>query len=260
MKGDICMEKLSGNHIQKARHLFEDFNFYQPVIFSIFENQYDGFIYTDDQSKLNWALLQTPFLQHIIAGKPTNDCEPILEDILFSIILNEQNEKEIVVFHNNNEWNDIMERIFKKRNGVSDSRKIFQFSYKNYNTISRLSIPNNVKIITEKSIILPFGLKETWSAKLLLNEQIISHCDAIMVGKNMAEIDIGTEEAFRGKGYATIVAMALIDKLLEDKITPCWSTWPFREESQHISQKLGFVLLPDIKAWIWLESMQKNNV
>jgi ribosomal-protein-alanine N-acetyltransferase len=31
------MKKLIGAEIQKARHLFEGLNFYQPVIFSIFE-------------------------------------------------------------------------------------------------------------------------------------------------------------------------------------------------------------------------------
>jgi hypothetical protein len=254
------MVELVGDDIQKARHLFEDFEFYQPVIYSIFENQYDGFIYTDNENKMNWALLETPFLQHIIAGKPTNDCESNLEDILFSIILNKQNEKEIVVFHNNDEWNIMLERIFKKRNGVSILRKIFHFSLEKYSKINHLNAPNDCKKIIKKCMVLPCGHKESWSVKLLFEGQIVSHCDAIMVGKNMAEIDIGTEEAFRGKGYATIAAMTLIDKLLEEKITPCWSTWSFRVESQHICQKLGFVPQQDVKAWIWMESMQNENI
>ena len=45
------MDKLVGNNIQMARGLFEDFNFYQAIIFSIFENQFDGFIYTNDKDK-----------------------------------------------------------------------------------------------------------------------------------------------------------------------------------------------------------------
>jgi hypothetical protein len=251
------MDKLIGAEIQRARHLFAGLNFYQPVIFSIFEEQYDGFIYTDNQSELNWALLQTPFLQHIIVGKPTNDCESILEEILFSIILNEQNEKEIVVFFDNEGWNGILERIFKKRNGVSEFRKIFSFSSEKYNKINHLSVPNNVQIITEKCKVLPNSRKDSWMAKMLLGDKIISHSAALMVGKNMAEIDIETDEAFRGKGYATITAMALIDRLLEDKIIPCWSAWPFRIESQHIALKLGFVPQPDVIAWIWLKSMQE---
>jgi hypothetical protein len=253
------MDKLVENDVKKVKSLFDDFNFYQPVIFSVFEGQYDGVVYTNDENNVSWALLETPFLQHIIAGKPTNDCECVLENILFSIILDKQHEKEIVVIHNNNEWDLILEQIFKKRNGVSDHRKIFSFSSEKYSKINHLNVPNGFQMITEKCIVLPFSKKETWSAKLLFEGKIVSHCDAIMVGKNMAEIDIGTEEDFRGKGYATITAMALIDKLLENKIIPCWSTWPFRIESQHICQKLGFEPKPDVKAWIWMESMQKEN-
>ena len=78
-----------------------------------------------------------------------------------------------------------------------------------------------------------------------------------MLGRSIAEIDISTDESFRGKGYATIAGIKLIEKLLEEKITPSWSAWPFRIESQHIALKLGFIPQPDVKAWIWLESMQK---
>ena len=253
------MKKLVGNDIQKTRYLFDEFNFYQPFIFSIFENQYDGSVYVDNHEKINWALLQTPFLQHVIAGKPTDECESIIEDILFSSILNEQNEKEIVVFYNNNEWDCILKNIFSRRNGVSDSRKIFGFSQEKFMQLNEIPIPDDIQVVIEKCKVLPFSKIDTWSVKILFENEVVSHCDSIMVGKNMAEIDIFTVESFRGKGYASIAGIKLIKKLLGNKITPCWSTWPFRIESQHIALKLGFTSQPDIKAWIWLESMQNNK-
>lgn len=253
------MDKLIGNDIQKARHLFDNFCFYQALIFSIFENQYDGCIYTEDKDKLNWVVLQTPFLQHIVAGKPTNGCESILEEILFSYILNEQHQKEIVVFYDNYEWNEILKQVFQKHNGVSDIRKLYVLSIENYKKIERKPVPNDIQIIIEKCKPLPNCLKDTWSAKVLLEGKIVSHCDAIMIGKNMAEIDIGTDEAFRGKGYASIASICLIDKLLENNLTPCWASWPFRIESQHIALKLGFVPQPDVTAWIWLEEFENKN-
>lgn len=251
------MIKLCGNDIQKSRHLFENFDFYQPFIFSIFENQFDGFVYVDKIEDMNWALLQTPFLQHIIAGKPTEGCESIIEEILFSIVLKEQTEEEIVIFNNNYVWDNILKGIFEKRKGVSDSRKIFNFSFENLVKIKDTKVPENIEILTEKCITFPNSKFNTWSTKILYDKNIVSHCDAVMVGKNMAEIDIGTDEHYRGKGYATIAAIKLIEKLLEEKIIPCWSTWTFRLESQHIAIKLGFIPQPDVKAWIWLKSMQE---
>lgn len=102
---------------------------------------------------------------------------------------------------------------------------------------------------------MPDSRADTWCVKLLYDGREVSHCNAIMVGRGKAEIDIETDEAFRGKGYATLAATLLIDKLLENNLTPTWSTWPFRVESQHIAQKLGFVSQPDAKAWIWMEGM-----
>ena len=96
---------------------------------------------------------------------------------------------------------------------------------------------------------------DTWSARLLIVEQEVSHCKAIMVGKGMAEIDIFTDERYRNKGFATETAIILMDRLLEHNLTPAWSTWPFSVESQHVARKLGFVAEPDAKAWIWMENL-----
>ncbi|MBN2851300.1 MAG: GNAT family N-acetyltransferase [Clostridia bacterium] len=248
------MKKISGNDILKVKYLFEEYKSNLPVIHSVFECQYDGSAYVDDLENLHWAILCTPFMQHFIAGNPTDGCLHILEDILFSCILEEQDEKEIVIFASE-KWNDILDEIFKKHNGVTDVRKIFLFSSDNYKEIKHPSLPSDIQPLLEKCRITPFSLIDTWSSKLLSGNQIISHCDALMVGKGMAEIDIATDESFRGKGYATAAAMLLIDKLLEINLTPCWSSWPFRIESQHIAQKLGFIPSPDEKAWIWMEGM-----
>ena len=249
------MNKLYENQLSLVEELFKSYTSNQPVIYSVFEKQFDGCAYVDDIKHIHWAVLQTPFLQHFIAGIPTDGCESIIENILFNSILQEQSEKEIVVFSNTEEWKSILNAIFDKHHGVSDSRKIFEFSRDNYNRLSRPSIPQNINVKLAKGKNLPFSLRDSWSVKLMLDGQVISYCNAIMEGKNMAEIDISTEEAYRGKGYAKISAFLLIDKLLEEGLTPTWSTWPFRVESQHIAKKLGFIPQPDAKAWIWQEGM-----
>lgn len=249
------MDKLYENQLSMVKDLFEAYNYNQSLIFSIFENQFKGYAYVNDVNCISWAVLQTPFLQHFVAGIPTDGCEDILENILFDIILPEQCEKEIVVFSNSEAWDSILSRIFYKHNGVFDFRKIFKFSRDNYSKATRSSVPSNISIILEKCKNLPFSLEDTWSAKLTLNGHIISYCNAVMVGKNIAEMDISTIEAYRGKGFATLSAFLLIDKLLEEGLVPSWSTWPFRVESQHIAKKLGFTPMPDAKAWIWQAGM-----
>ena len=249
------MDILSGPELQNVSSLYDFYETNQALIYSVLENQFDGCVYTDNKSIMQWAILRTPFLQHFIAGIPNNSCEEIIEDILFNIILKEQDEKEIVVFAISTQWHDILNRIFTKRKGVSDGRKIFAFNREKYNSIKRQSIPDNVVPVVELKKCMPYSLKDTWSAVLLADNKEVSSSKAIMVGKGMAEIEISTVEAFQGKGYATLTATLLIDKLLENNLTPTWSTWPFRLASQHIAQKLGFVAQPDAKAWIWMETM-----
>jgi hypothetical protein len=208
--------------------LFEKYDNNRAIIFSVFEGQYDGCVYIDDRDidDLQWAVLRTPFLQHFIAGKPTAGCPVVLEDILFNTILREQNdnEKEIAVFSDSDEWSDILQGIFRKRNGVSDSRKIFEFSPENFIMVKRPSLSADIQAVAEKCRNSPDSRKDAWSVKLFSGDKLVSHCDALMVGRGMAEINISTEEVFRGKGYATLAAILLIDKLLGDGLTPTWST------------------------------------
>jgi len=249
------MYKLQGNDIQKAKGLFEKYTSNQSVIFSVFENQLNGCVYVDDIDEMNWALLQTPVYQHFIAGNQTEGCADEIENTLFNVILNEQVEKEIVVFSDTDNWHNVLREVFQKHNGVSDSRKIFDFSHKSFREAVRPKLQDGAKVLLDKRVVLPFSNFETWTAKVIVDGQTASHCDAIMAGKGKAEIDIGTEEAFRGNGYAKAAAFALIDKLLSEGLTPAWSAWPYRLESQHIAKKLGFISAPDAKAWIWQAGM-----
>ncbi len=248
------MEKLTGVEMKKVLPLFDLYINNQAVIYSVLENQFDGCVYTDGR----YAILSTPFLQHFIAGVPDGACEAEIENILFDTILCEQAEKEIAVFAVSEQWHGLLDKIFAKRNGVSDGRKIFSFRRDVYEKIKRTSIPKNINTVVELRKYLPFSRKDTWSARLFADGEEASSSSAIMVGKGMAEIEISTGEKFRGKGYATLTATLLIDKLLEHNLTPTWSTWPYRTESQHIAQKLGFTPRPDAKAWIWTKDMQAN--
>ena len=46
--------------------------------------------------------------------------------------------------------------------------------------------------------------------------------------------------AARGRGYATLVATALIDHALANRHAPLWETAEFNAPSQRLATKLGF--------------------
>lgn len=249
------MQKLQSNQLHLIKSLFESYSSNRAIIFSVFEGWFNGCAYVNDINNTKWALLQTPFLQNFIAGEPIAGCEDVVSDILFNSILSGLDEKELVAFSDTDKWNDILDSIFQKRNGVSDGRKIFKFSRENYESVSRASIPEGLAVVVEKRKATPFSLRDTLSAKLIINGHTVSFCNACMIGDNKAELDVFTDEAFRGRGYAFLSATLLIDELLNEGLTPTWSTWPFRKESQRVAEKLGFIPQPDAKAWIWQEGM-----
>jgi len=247
---------LTGSELKKMMPLYDLYDSNQAIIYSIFENQFEGYVYTDDKDNPHWAVLRTPFLQHFIAGTPAGSCEVVIDEILFDRILAEQTEKEIAVFAVSEKWHDILNGVFENRKGVSDRRKIFEFNHDKYMRIHRRAIPDDVVSMLDLRKCSPESHIDTWSARIYVKDREVSHCNAFMIGKGMAEIDVGTDEGFQNKGYATQAAILLIDKLIETDLTPAWSTWPFRVESQHIAKKLGFDEKPDAKAWIWMENME----
>jgi len=194
-------------------------------------------------------------MQHFIAGEPVNCTEAEIEGILFETILSEQDENEIVVFAVSERWYDFLDNIFEKRGGLTDVRKIFSFNHDSYRNVIRKEIPGNIVPVVELKKCIPYSRTYTWSVRLTVGGNEVSYCNAVMVGKGNAEIDIATDERYQNKGYATLAATLLIDKLIESGLTPSWSTWPFRVESQQIAQKLGFTAEPDAKAWIWMEDI-----
>lgn len=178
-----------------------------------------------------------------------------MEEALFQRILPAQEEKELVVFGDGDRWHSVLEEVFTRHHGVSDGRKIFSFSPDGFHAVQRPSLPADVQAILIQAKPLPVSHRDTWSAELTWDGRVLSHCKALMIGDGQAELDISTEEAYRGQGYATHAAVLLIEQLLREGLTPNWSCWPYRVESQHLAQKLGFLPQPDARAFIWVEGM-----
>lgn len=68
------MKELHGAQRQAVLPLFQAYGSNRAVIYSVLEGQYDGEIFVDDENQPRWVLLQTPFLQHFVAGEPTEGC------------------------------------------------------------------------------------------------------------------------------------------------------------------------------------------
>jgi hypothetical protein len=235
-------------------NLFCEYRHNIPVIYSSLEGQYDGELYANNDVSADFAFLSTPFDFSFAAGNPrSEDAAEQIHKLLFDELLKARGKKEAIVFCPNEEWYTILDEVFERHNGIKDVRKIFSLNVeKFYKCKEEMNIKQEgiTKICYEQengsSIKYPV-------CRVFKNDVCVSFCSAFMLGKNHAELDVFTEEEFRGNGYAKLASVTLIAELLAKNIIPDWCTWPYRVESQNLAQAIGFEAQKDVRAYIWVE-------
>lgn len=75
---------------------------------------------------------------------------------------------------------------------------------------------------------------------ILDGENVVSECVSIFSSEDRAEIDIWTDETYRGKGLAMLAAQHMISICLEKKRTPHWDCDVHHLASIKLAEKLGF--------------------
>ncbi|GGH13050.1 GNAT family N-acetyltransferase [Paenibacillus segetis] len=95
----------------------------------------------------------------------------------------------------------------------------------------------HVSYISEK-----FKSKQSQGVQIKKDNQVVTICkNNGFIFRNEYFIDIDTlAQAERGKGYATIAAIQLIDHLLEGEMYPLWETTHENIPSHKLALKLGF--------------------
>lgn len=237
-----------------TENLFGEYKNNIPIFRSVLDSNFEGAVFVDDENTPSWAVLQTPICFHFLAGSHMESS--MLDNILFNCILTEQAEKQLIVFSPSDDWQPILKSVFLPRKGFIVPRKMFSFNYEDYRNAGdwQNKMPKNAEMVVIKERCDPFCTNDEWTAKLMISGVCVSTCSAPMVGGGYAEISVESKPDFQGKGYATLTSLALIEKLLQLSLIPCWSAWPYRGASQSLALKIGFLPQPDVNAWLWDES------
>lgn len=240
---------------EKYIKLFEEYTHNIPVIYSSLEGQYEGVLYVDNEEEPQVAILFTPFAFHYVAGNANrSDVIDVVEDMIFKQYLHKTEQNEAIVFAPNQKWHEILDEVFKRYNGIKDKRMIFRLNKEKFNEQQeQKKVNSNIvnRICFEKENA---SQKEYPVSRIYIDQKSVSFCSGFMLGKGHAEINVGTEEEYRGKGYAKEAAFKLINELLNNGVEPDWCTWPYRVESRKLACSLGFELVDEIPTHIWVES------
>lgn len=249
------MEFVDQNQWAHVEPLFAEYTHQLPVIYSVLEGTAPGTVYVDRPEEPQTAVLVTVLGFLFAAGRPLPAEE--LEALLFGQIVPTLAEKDVDFFAPGEDWQAVCRAVFAARGGVALTRKIFAPAPGNAPSGPdfRKDLPPGGLLRVEYGRLPPMDRVPTWRVRLVLAGAPVSTCHAFLVGKGQAELDLHTEEAHRGRGYATLVARALAEVLAREGIVPCWNAWSFREASQAVARKAGFVHVADVPAWHWDESL-----
>jgi len=72
------------------------------------------------------------------------------------------------------------------------------------------------------------------------DNELVSICYAAAISDGLAEVDVVTDEAYRGHGLATLVSQQFINECLLRGITPTWDCFDYNTNSMRLAERLGF--------------------
>jgi RimJ/RimL family protein N-acetyltransferase len=75
---------------------------------------------------------------------------------------------------------------------------------------------------------------------LLIDGEIVSWCLPVFAGGRRIELGVETAPAHRGRGYATLVAAACVERCLALGLQPVWQCDRSNHASTTVAQKVGF--------------------
>ena len=163
------------------------------------------------------------------------------KSLLFDDLLPQAAEKELILFSFSDAWRNRLDELLRDKGVIRIHRKVFTFNPDKFSAHKdwRDRIPDGFcmrqideQLAERQPAYRPIvASSKKFGFCLLKEEQVVSECVSIFVGKGEAEIDIHTHEEYRGRGLATLTASAFIEACLSRGLRPNWACWPERRAS-----------------------------
>lgn len=257
------MFELKQDEYKKIIPLIEDINYSKVLICSVIEGNSKGKVFVDNLESPKLAYIESDF--SFLIGTEENE---IFNRRLYSYVLDRiKNSKvdELILFLGSSKLAE-SEKFFLSNGCITIQRKTFKFNKDRYKEAKYKEIilskgfelrKIDQKLINDyKEYIEIIKYPSNFGFCVVNDVEVISECKSVAVGCREAEISIGTKDNYRRNGYATKATIAFIDYCLENNMTPCWSCWPFREESINLAGKLGFEEDENASAIYWSKEIK----
>lgn len=224
---------------------------YPAFAYSVLDNYIDGEVLIDESA----TLIGTASGIYVAAG---NDNSDSFSSQLMQIFRDrKRSNQRFTLFSPSKPWDDRIHALFGGELRPLQ-RYSFQFNENDFLRTSKTKLPDdfqlekinqanlhNSKDFNESYIIKYWGsverfLEKGFGCAITQNNVNASECISIFSSSKYAEVDIVTQEQFKGKGLAQYTAKAFIIECLERKLTPRWDCDVHNHASIKLAGKAGF--------------------
>jgi RimJ/RimL family protein N-acetyltransferase len=211
----------------------------------------EGHIYVNDRTDVKAAVIETGGYKYYICGIPY---EAFVQS--FIKLYEEKNSNKVKIFSGSPEWDVYIEQTGNK--GMKKTERTwFAFNKSRFTQLSDgFQADASSNPFNEESIFLCEKCAASYDQRVWADgapflhhglgicakkdKRVIAECASIYRSNSKAEIDIYTDEDFRGRGLAFHVAKRFIEKCLDLGLIPTWDCDTENEASMNLADKLGF--------------------
>lgn len=228
-----------------------------------------GRVFVDQRENPQLALLWSRVGYYFLAGDPARagnvaEISRVLTDI-FVPASQAGGETGFILIPSHPGWKEHLPALLPGREVIEIYRRPFQFDRNQFAAQGnwRERIPSGFHLQPmDATLAEKIGVQASWASvddflanglgfALLDGDEIVSACHSVFASRERFEIDVHTEEKYRQRGFAMLVASAFIEACLARGRHPNWECFWENDASTMLAGKLGFSAKPDYPVWFW---------
>jgi RimJ/RimL family protein N-acetyltransferase len=256
------MQELSSSEFDRVRPIFDRIENSRPIVYSVIEGNTPGRIFVDRPDPPATAVLRFSGGEIYIGGRADDGrLNREIVDLLFTELAPPR--PKLLVFSFSETWKRALDELLKGHGVLRVVREMFELSpelFRGKHAAWRSRLPEGFRLErmnrqlalqSDSGLDFLWGGIDNFIAKafgycVLKEDEVVSRCSPVALGDKRFETGVGTVEAYRRRGLATVACCAFIEHCLDEGLAPEWGCY-YNVASKSLALKLGFVSRPDVE-------------
>lgn len=265
------MRELDKSEFSSVIQLLEKEKVHCTFAYAVAEGKQPGRIYVDNDVIPKSCLIACRSGKYLIAGQTSNNS---FNQSLLDFLYDKNNHScYFDLYSSSHDWITKIDQVLGD-NAAKLSRQLFEWDYSKSPSylVSSEELPEGFELREMDSVLFEKYAKEMDSSYIdlwetpdnfvangfgfciLKDNEFASVCNTYYVRQGFAEIDIVTNDKFRGQGFATATCGEFIKYCQRNNIKPLWDCDDGNENSKNLAVKLGFKSVDTYEMHWWHEN------